>query len=90
MGAGGYKGPPATDGSVEIGYSILPEYQQRGFATEAVEALVTRAFENPDVTRVTAETLPDLSPSIGVLEKTGFELLGEGSEPGVIRYGRER
>jgi RimJ/RimL family protein N-acetyltransferase len=35
---------------------------------------------------VTAETLPELTPSIGVLLKCGFRLEGEGSEPGVIRY----
>ena len=90
VGAGGYKGPPTDDGTVEIGYSILPEYQRRGFASEAVEGLVARAFEDSRASRVLAETLPDLSPSIGVLEKTGFKLLGDGSEPGVIRYGRER
>ena len=27
-----------------------------------------------------------LEPSIGVLRKTGFELVGDGSEPGVIRF----
>ena len=90
VGAGGYKGPPSVDGTVEIGYSTLPEHQKKGFASEAVEGLVARAFEDDRVSRVLAETLPGLSPSIGVLEKTGFELLGEGSEPGVIRYGRER
>ena len=33
-----------------------------------------------------AETLPELTPSIGVLEKCGFRLIGDGSEPGVIRF----
>lgn len=90
VGAGGYKGPPDGEGAVEIGYSILPEYQRRGLASEAVQGLVGRAFETPDVTRVIAETLPDLTPSIGVLEKTGFALVGEGSEDGVIRFQRDR
>jgi RimJ/RimL family protein N-acetyltransferase len=35
---------------------------------------------------VIAETLPELTPSIGVLGKCGFHLIGEGSEPGVIRF----
>jgi len=39
---------------------------------------------------VIAETLPELTPSIGVLRKCGFELIGEGSEPGVIRFERTR
>jgi len=90
VGDGGYKGPPSSGGDIEIGYSILPEHQRNGFASEAVEGLVARAFESGSVSRVLAETLQDLSPSIGVLEKAGFKLLGEASEPGVIRYGRER
>jgi len=38
------------------------------------------------VQRVIAETLPELTPSIGVLRKCGFRPVGEGSEPGVIRF----
>jgi RimJ/RimL family protein N-acetyltransferase len=37
---------------------------------------------------VILETLPDLTPSIGVLEKCGFRFIGEGSESGVVRYER--
>ena len=36
--------------------------------------------------RVTAETYPELSGSIGVLRRCGFRFTGDGSEPGVIRY----
>ena len=89
VGVAGYKGPPA-EGAVEIGYSVLPEHQRKGYAAEAAAALVARAFERADVRRVIAETLPELAPSIGVLEKLGFALVGEGSEPGVICYALER
>jgi len=86
IGIIGYKGMPSDDGTVEIGYSIVPEHQRRGFATEAAAALVGRAFEEPGVSRVIAETLPGLTPSITVLERNGFRMIGEGSGPGVIRY----
>lgn len=86
IGAGGYKGTPSRDGSVEIGYSILPEHQRRGYATEAARGLLAHAFSIPEVKSVTAETLPALEGSIAVLKKCGFRLLGEGSEPGVIRF----
>lgn len=87
VGLAGYKGPPSDDGTVEVGYGVLPSHQRVGYATEATAALVRRAFSFPQVTRVIAETLPELAPSIGVLEKSGFTLLeGEGSEPGVIRF----
>lgn len=90
VGAGGYKGPPRADGSVEIGYSILPEHQRRGYATEAVEGLRERAYADPRVERIVAETLPDLAPSIGVLRKAGFVLTDDTSEPGVIRFEHRR
>lgn len=86
VGAGGYKGPPTPEGTVEIGYSIQADYQRRGFASEAVRGLLDNAYAHGDITRVIAETLPELEPSIGVLRKTGFELVGDGSEPGVIRF----
>lgn len=82
----GYKGPPSEDGSVEVGYSVLPAHQRLGLATEGVAALVERAFDDPAISRVTGETLPALLPSIRVLEKCGFRLIGRGSEPGVIRF----
>jgi [ribosomal protein S5]-alanine N-acetyltransferase len=86
IGTAGYKGPPAADGTVEIGYGIVTEHQRRGYASEAARGLVARAFREAGVRRVIAETLPELAPSIGVLRKCGFELIGEGSEPGVIRF----
>ncbi len=86
VGIAGYKGKPSADGTVEIGYSVVPACQRQGIASEAAAALVHNAFVNPTVTRVIAETMPSLAASIAVLEKNGFRLLGEGSEPGVIRF----
>jgi RimJ/RimL family protein N-acetyltransferase len=85
-GFGGFKGQPAGDGTVEIGYSIVAECQRRGLATEAVHGFLQYAFTDTRVTRVIAETLPELIPSQRVLYKAGFSLLGKGSEPGVIRF----
>ncbi len=91
VGVAGFKGPPA-DGLVEVGYSIVPSYQRRGLATEAVLGLVDHAFGTPDVDRVEAHTLAHLVPSIGVLHKTGFRFDGESEEDGVpvVRYVRDR
>lgn len=86
----GFKGRPDTSGSVEIGYSILACFQRQGFATEAVQRLVGWAFSHHNVNEVSAETLPHLSQSIGVLEKNGFRRAGMGSEAGVIRYAIKR
>ena len=36
--------------------------------------------------RVVAETLPELVGSIGVMRRCGLRFIGDGSEPGVIRF----
>ena len=90
VGNGGYKGAPTRDGSVEIGYSVVPAYQGRGLAAEAISALVGRAFRDPRVHRVIAETMPDNAPSLRVLEKNGFLRAGAGSDPGSVRLQRDR
>ena len=90
LGICGFKGQPDDAGSVEIGYSILNQFQSCGFATEAVSRLVNWAFGHSIVKEVCAETLPHLRQSIRVLEKNGFSYTGRGSERGVIRYAIQR
>jgi len=86
IGNGGFKGKPEPDGMVEVGYSVLEEYQKVGHGTEAVQALLSWAFGHQEVTRVTAETFPELTSSIRVLNKTGFVQIGKGSEERTIRF----
>jgi [ribosomal protein S5]-alanine N-acetyltransferase len=86
IGSAGYKGPPSPSGTVEVGYGIVRDHQRHGYASETVWGLLEHAFAVPAVHRVIAETLPELMPSIGVLRKCGFRLMGDGSEPGVIRF----
>jgi len=90
VGICGFKGRPDESGCVEIGYSILRQFQCHGFATEAVVRLVGWAFSHYNVNEVCAETLPHLTQSIRVLEKSGFTYSGAGSESGVIRYAIKR
>ena len=82
----GFKGKPSVDGTVEIGYSMIPRFQRRGLATEAASALIAWAFSQREVSRVIAETYPRLVPSVRVIEKLGFRPIGAGSEEGVVRY----
>ncbi|MBV9079957.1 MAG: GNAT family N-acetyltransferase, partial [Elusimicrobia bacterium] len=62
VGNGGFKGEP-VDGTVELGYSVIPDFQRSGFASEAADALVNWAFRDSRVQRVVAETFPDLEGS---------------------------
>ncbi|HEY0544908.1 MAG TPA: GNAT family N-acetyltransferase [Pyrinomonadaceae bacterium] len=86
IGNGGFKGLPTADGTVEVGYSIIEKFQGTGYATEAVAALIKWAFAYPQVTRVIAETYPELTKSVRVMEKNGLTFIGDGSEERVIRY----
>jgi ribosomal-protein-alanine N-acetyltransferase len=86
IGSAGYKGAPDADGTVEVGYGIVRDRHRRGYASETTRGLLARAFARPEIRRVIAETLPELIGSIGVLRKCGFRPIGEGAEPGVIRF----
>lgn len=86
VGASGYFGQTLPDGTVEIGYSVLPEYRSRGYATEIVHALVLRAFAIPNITAVIAHTQANNVPSSKVLEHCGFTLVGKGKEPDLVQY----
>ena len=67
----------SADGIAEIGYGISDEYQNNGYATEAVKAILEWALNKPNVTAVEAETEPENVASKRVLEKCGFVLNGK-------------
>ena len=74
-----FKGP-AQNGAVEIGYGILPEYEGKGYTTEAAKAMLAWAFQQTGVRFVEAETEPDNRASQRILEKCGFVPNGRGEE----------
>ena len=82
----GYIGPPAADGVVEIGYSVVPEWRGHGYAAEAVSALVRRAFNHPTVRRVVADAADANTASHAVLKRCGFTCIGPGKDPGYRRF----
>ena len=90
VGICGFKGRPDAAGSAEIGYSVVSQFRNQGFASEAVDRLVRWAFSHQAVFEVSAETLPYLQSSIRVMKKNGFEYTGAGSERGVVRYAVQR
>jgi RimJ/RimL family protein N-acetyltransferase len=86
IGSGGFKGQPQPDGAIEIGYSILPQYQGRGYATEAVAGLLAWVFSYSEVTQAIAETPQENQASIRVLAKLGFNYKGHGPEASTVRF----
>jgi RimJ/RimL family protein N-acetyltransferase len=83
IGTAGFFGPP-RDGVVEIGYGIVPSRRRRGYAAEAVHALLGLAAAQPGVTEVVAHAEADNVASIRVLEKSGLSY--QGREGVLVRY----
>jgi ribosomal-protein-alanine N-acetyltransferase len=80
IGDVGFKGKPDHEATVEIGYSVIPAFRNRGYALEAAQALINWAFIQQGVKKIIAECNDDNAASIRILEKLGMKRLGtEGS-----------
>ena len=56
----------------EIGFTLAPAYQKRGFATEAVSAVLDRLFRLQGLHKVTGECDARNKPSAALMERLGF------------------
>ena len=59
---------------LELGYTLAPEHQGKGYATAAVAAVLRQAFAVWNKHRVTASVDPENHASIRLLERLGFRL----------------
>jgi RimJ/RimL family protein N-acetyltransferase len=89
--------PDAGPGDeIELGYRLRRSVWGKGYATEGSRALVDRAFAEPGVQRVYAETMAVNAASRRVLEKAGLRHVRtfhldwedpiEGTEQGEVEY----
>lgn len=60
----------------ELGYRMSPKYQNKGFGSEAAQALVDFGFQELHIHRVVAFCHPDNVASWKLLEKIGFRREG--------------
>lgn len=81
VGMCGFKNPPSSTGSVEIGYSIVFSQQGRGFATQAVSLLIEEGFSKGEVRIIEAYTVSANTASWRVLEKNEFMKDGSKVDP---------
>lgn len=58
--------------AMEIGYGITPGYQRRGYAYEALSALIHLLQNRLQLEMIVAGTLPENIPSEKLLKKLGF------------------
>lgn len=89
IGGCGFKGPP-VEGTVETGYSLLPQFMGKGYGTEMIEGLVAWAFRQPGVERVRAETDAGNTASRRLLARLGFQVIGKGVEEGGMMFEKAR
>jgi RimJ/RimL family protein N-acetyltransferase len=81
IGSIGFHGPPDELGRLEIGYSVDPAYRRRGYAIEAVRAMLDWATEHHGIRRFIASVAPDNEPSLGLIRQLGFERVGQQLDP---------
>jgi ribosomal-protein-alanine N-acetyltransferase len=84
----GFHGPPDA-GTIEIGYSVIPDRRRHGYATEAANALVEWALAQEGVHAIVAGCDPDNVPSIRTLERIGFRRSGEANGELRWRYSQQ-
>jgi RimJ/RimL family protein N-acetyltransferase len=82
VGHAGFHGPPGINGldapdAVEVGYTVFPEHRGRGYAQEAVRALMDWAGTEHGMRRFIASVAPDNEPSLAIVRKLGFSQTGE-------------
>lgn len=77
IGRSGFHAAPDDDGMVELSYSVLPEFQRRGYATAIVRLLVDYAIQHQDVRVLRASISPDNTASLATLAKFPFIHVGD-------------
>jgi [ribosomal protein S5]-alanine N-acetyltransferase len=80
IGHVGFHGPPGVNSrrdpkAVEIGYTVFPEHRRRGYATEAVRALLDHARAQ-GIHHFVASVGPANEPSLAIVRRLGFREVG--------------
>jgi len=76
VGLAGFKGVPDALGITEIGYGIAPPYQNSGYMSEAVKALIDWALQQ-SICKIVTATEVENPASRRLLEKLGARLVAE-------------
>lgn len=74
----GTVGAVDMDGRVQLFYFIDPDHAGHGYVSEAARAFLTWLFARFDIDMVHADAFIDNPASARVLEKLGFEYMGQG------------
>jgi [ribosomal protein S5]-alanine N-acetyltransferase len=77
----GFHGPPGVNGprtpeALEVGYTVFEPFRGRGYATEAVAAILEWARAQHGVHHFVASVSPDNVPSLALVRRLGFRETG--------------
>ena len=72
---------PFARQAVEYGYEVFADHRRRGYAEEAVTALMQWAERAHGIARFIVTIAPDNLPSTWLAAKLGFERIGEHVDP---------
>jgi len=77
----GFHGPPGVNGpgkadALEVGYTVFEPYRRRGYATEAVEALLDAVRKEHGIRHFVASVSPRNTPSLALVGRLGFRQTG--------------
>lgn len=72
IGSCGFNAYQEQNKRAEIGYELHPDSWGKGYATEAVKALLTYGFKTLQLNRIGAIVYPENLPSQKLLENLGF------------------
>ena len=73
VGDGGFRGCPDEQGVIDMGYAIIEAQRGKGYATEAVSALLEWGLTQRGVSAVTADCQEHNLPSLTILTKLGMQ-----------------
>lgn len=77
IGSASFHGAPDRDGMVEIGLGIESDYQNQGFAREALLGMWRWVVAFPEVHTLRYTVSPENGPSISVIKYFDFEFKGQ-------------
>jgi RimJ/RimL family protein N-acetyltransferase len=83
VGSVALAGPPDPSGAVLVGYTVYPEHEGHGFATEAVRGMIGWAFRQPGVRQVRALAPVWNTPALRVAENVGMRPVGSDQDDDV-------
>jgi len=77
VGYGNFHDAPDERGMVEVGYSVLPRWQRRGYGREIALTMWRYAVQHPDVRVLRASVSPDNLASQSIITGAGLARVGE-------------